>query len=262
MEPSATALITGATGGFGYHLCREFARHGYDLVITARNPNSLKQLAARLRERFDVRVQTIPLDLNQPGAARQLYDKVTQLGHPIDVLVNNAGFGLGGAFWRHPARLQNAMINVNLRVPTQLCRLFLPDMLRRDRGGILNVCSTGSFVPGPYNSVYCATKAYLLSLTEALAVELRDSPIRVSAVCPGAMDTGYARRARMESTLLYRMGVIRPEKAAEAAFAAFARGAAVAVVGRTGKATVLAARLLPRCLTATLSGIAQKWRND
>lgn len=258
MKNNPTALITGATGGLGIHLCREFALHGYDLVITARDPAKLRELAAQLRGSYGVRVVRYALDLNQNTAPRQLYDKLRAAGIQIDVLVNNAGFGLGGRFVQNRPRVQDAMIRVNVLAPTRLCRLFLPGMLRRGHGGVLNVASTGSFVPGPYNSIYCATKAYILSLTEALAEELRETPVTAAAVCPGAMHTGFAHRAGMETTRLFRYGVMHPADVARYAYRRFAEGRPVSVAGALNKAIVAAVRFVPRCVAAGLSGSVQK----
>lgn len=258
MGQNRTALITGATGGLGRQLCIQFAKHGYDLVATARDPVKLGELAAFLRRAFGVRVRSVALDLNQHGAPRQLYEKLRAAGVAVDVLVNNAGFGLGGKFIHNRPRLQAAMIRVNVMAPTRLSRLLLPGMLERGRGGVLNVCSTGSFVAGPNNSVYCATKAYLLSLTEALADELRDTPLTVAAVCPGAMSTGFAGRAGMESTLLYNFGVMRPAEVARIAYRSFTEGRAVTVPGVLNKALAAAIRMSPRCAAARLSGLIQR----
>lgn len=258
MQEKKTALITGATGGLGAQLCREFARHGYGLVVTARDPEKLRRLAGWLRELHGVPVTVLVADLNQPNAAQLLYRKVRQAGVQVDVLVNNAGFGLGGLFVHNRPRVQDAMVRVNMLTPMRLCRLFLPGMLRRGYGGVLNIASTGGFVAGPYNAVYCAGKAYLLSLTEALAHELRETPVKVAAVCPGAMATGFANRAGMESTLLFNVGVMPPAEVARRAYRAWECGKMVAVPGAWSRATLLAARLMPREWATRLSALAQK----
>lgn len=258
MGKNATALITGASGGLGQELCREFARNSYDLIITARDPAKLRVMAAELRKTYGVRVAVIAADLNQEDAPRQLYEKTRAAGVEVDVLVNNAGFGLGGPFVRSRPRLHSSMIRVNILAPTRLCRLFLPGMLERGRGGILNVASTGAFVAGPGNAVYCATKAYLLSLTEALADELRDTPVVVSAVCPGAIHTGFAHRANMETTPLFNYGVMHPGQVARQAYEGFFRGRPVTVVGLLNQLLIGAVRLLPRCVAVHGSGLIQR----
>lgn len=258
MKKNRTALITGASGGLGQELCREFAGHSYDLVITARDPARLRRIAHELRKAYGVRVTVIAADLNQQDAPRQLYEKLARAGFQIDVLVNNAGFGLGGNFVHNRPRVQEAMIRVNVLAPTRLCRMFLPGMIKRGQGGIINICSTGSFVPGPFNSIYCGTKAYLLSLTEALADELRDSPITVTAVCPGAIHTGFAHRADMETTRLFNYGVLSPDEVARCAYRAFTTRRRVVVVGALNRLMIAAVRLLPRDIVARASGIFQQ----
>lgn len=258
MQVTQTALITGATGGLGAHLCREFAQHGYNLVITARDPEKLRRLANWLRESCRVRVTVIVADLNQDDATRMIYNKIRAAGIQVDVLVNNAGFGLGGSFVQNRPRLQDAMIHVNLQTPTRLCRMFLPGMLERGRGGILNIGSIGSFVSGPNNAVYCASKAFLLSLTEALADEVRGTPVRVTAVCPGALHTGFAERAGMEHTRLYNLSVMSASEAARCAYRAFIFHKTVSVVGAFNKVLLAAARVVPRCAATRVSGYLQQ----
>ncbi|HHY53155.1 MAG TPA: SDR family oxidoreductase, partial [Clostridiales bacterium] len=207
MKLSKTVLITGATGGLGQALCRQFAREGYPLIITGRNPSRLTTLARRLQAAYGVEVRTIELDLGVQGGAQALCERLGQMGAQVDILVNNAGFGLGGPFVENAVEKQQEMLYVNVHAVTELCRRLLPGMIKRGWGRILNVASLGSFVPGPYNSVYCASKAYVLSLTRALAQECRGTGVKVTALCPGATHTGFAHRAGMESTLLFRVGV-------------------------------------------------------
>lgn len=259
MQQPKTALITGATGGLGIQLCREFARHGYHLIITARNPSRLRNLAARLRAAYAVAVTPIAADLNQEDAVRRLYEKIQDAGIAVNVLVNNAGFGLGGPYSTNKLRLQDAMIRVNILAPTRLCRLFLPEMLKRGHGGILNVGSIGGFMGGPGNAVYCASKAYVVSLSEALADETRGSGVRVMAVCPGPIHTGFAKRANMESTLLSHYGVMDARQVAALSYRAFACGqGSLFIPGFWNFAAVTLGRLIPRCVSTHVSGILQK----
>ena len=258
MSQMGTALITGATGGIGEALCREFARHSHNLVITARNGRRLDEMANRLRRTYQVDVTTIPADFNQPGEAKKLFTEVRDSGIAVDFLVNNAGFGLGGYFIHNGLKIQDAMIRVNVSTPTKLCRMFLPDMLSRGYGKILNVASTGAFVPGPYNSVYCAAKAYILSLSEAIGHELRGSGITVSALCPGAARTGFAHRANMETTRLFNYGTLSPKQVARAAYIGMMHGEKLIVPGCLSRISICAARLLPRCAATCVSGFIQK----
>jgi len=260
MVDKKTALITGATGGIGEELCREFARQGYDLVITARSHERLEHQAVRLRRTYHARVYIIAEDLAEPHAPQRIYNWFSSCGVSVDVLVNNAGYGAGGYFVKNRPALQEDMVQVNVLAPTRLCRLFLPEMLLRGSGNILNIASTGSFVPGPMNSVYCAAKAYLLSLSEALAREVRGTGVRVTAVCPGATRTGFADRADMQSTLLFDVGVMHPKAVAKAAYRAMISGKPVHVAGFVNKLMIASTRLAPRSVNARVSGWIQKPR--
>lgn len=255
---SKTALITGATGGIGEAICREFARHGHDLIITARDRRKLDAMAARLRNTYGVEVAAIPADLNQPDAAKKLFQEVRESGAHVEYLVNNAGFGLGGYFFHNKPKTQDAMIRVNVLAPTRLCRTFLPDMLDRGSGRILNVASTGAFMAGPHNAVYCASKAYVLSLSEAIGEELSGSGVTVSVLCPGATRTGFARRADMETTRLFNYGVMSPREVACAAYCGMMRGQKIIVPGCLNRMLLAAVRLSPRCAATRLSGFIQR----
>jgi len=260
MAMKRTALITGATGGIGEELCRVFARCGYDLVITARSEQCLNELAVRLRQAYDAKVMVVAQDLAQPGAAQHIYNRLGCAGISVDVLVNNAGYGMGGDFADNDPARQETMLQLNVGAATRMCRRFLPDMLDRGSGRILNMASIGAFVPGPANSIYCAAKAYLLHLSEALSQEVRGTGVSVTAVCPGATRTNFARRADMESTYLFKVGVMNPKQVAHAAYRAMMREKPVTVVGALNKAAIFATRLVPRCVSAKASGFIQKPR--
>lgn len=258
MSHQTTALITGATGGVGEALCREFARHGHDLVITARNRQKLEQLASRLNHVYGVKTVALPADLNQPDAVKKLYREIRDSGIVIDFLVNNAGFGLGGYFFHNKLKIQDAMIRVNIMAPTRLCRMFLPGMLSRGSGKILNVSSIGAFMAGPHNSVYCASKAYILSLSEAIGYETSGSGVTVSTLCPGASRTNFARRADMETTRLFNYGVMSPGRVARAAYDGMTRGEKLIVPGCLNRLVLAAVKLSPRCAGTKLSAFFQR----
>lgn len=251
-------LITGATGGIGEELSVKFAAHGYRLILTARKAERLEELARRLHGGYGVQVTVIPVDFRKDNAAQELYNSVSDMGLGVDVLVNNAGFGLGGPFACNRPDLQSAMVRVNILAVTELCRLFLPDMMLRGRGKVINVASTGAFVSGPMNAVYCATKAYVLSLSEALAEELEMSGVTVTALCPGATRTGFAHRAGMESTRLFRCGVMAARDVAEAAYNGMVAGKRLVIPGLFNKAIVHAIRLAPRIVATKVSGAIQR----
>ncbi|HZC76160.1 MAG TPA: SDR family oxidoreductase, partial [Ktedonobacterales bacterium] len=195
-----TALVTGASSGIGEELARLFARDGYDLVLVARGKTQLEALAAELRQRHGVSLTVLATDLAQPAAAQAIYDELTRAGITVDVLVNNAGYATYGSFTEIPAETELAMLQVNMAALTHLCKLFLPPMVRRGSGRVLNVASTAAFQPGPLMAAYYASKAYVLSLSEALANELRGTGVTVTALCPGPTRSGFQSRAKMEDS--------------------------------------------------------------
>ena len=189
-----TALITGASSGIGLELARLFAADHYRLVLVARNRAALQQLGEQLQRQHGIEVRIAPKDLAHPASPVELYQELQETGVPIDVLVNNAGFGGSGPFletdWRHEAE----MIQVNIVALTQLSKLFLPQ-IRERRGKLLNVGSVAAFLPGPYTAIYYASKAYVLHFTEALAEELSGTGVTVTCLSPGPVETGFQKRA-------------------------------------------------------------------
>ncbi|GAA5440743.1 hypothetical protein Dcae01_02263 [Deinococcus caeni] len=188
---TSTALITGASSGIGESLARQLAAHGAHLILVARTEDRLHALAAELGARYRVQVHVLPADLNRPGAAAELHAAVQARGLNVDILVNNAGLGGYGEFSAQPPAEIDRMIAVNIGALTGLTRAFLPDMLARGRGRVLNVASTAAFQPGPLMAVYYATKAYVLSFSEAVAEEVAGSGVFVTALCPGPVQTGF-----------------------------------------------------------------------
>src|SRR3954447_6416423 len=207
-----TALITGASSGIGLDLARLFAKDGCDVVLVARSEGKLRELAAELERDCGVTAHVIALDLARPNAAEAL---VQRLPADVDVLVNNAGFGVAGPFVETDLAKELEMIQVNIVALTQLTKLLLPKMVARRRGRVLNVASTAAFQPGPLMAVYYATKAYVLSFSEAIADELRDSGVTVTALCPGPTETGFAAVAGMDQTRLFTL--MKPMTSAEVA---------------------------------------------
>ena len=190
-----TVLITGASSGIGRELARQFAGDGADLVLIARSEDALRALAGELAVDYGVTAQIVPADLSRPGSPDQIVQTLAQQQTDVDVLVNNAGFGARGPVAGIGVGRQLEMVEVNVAALTRLTALLLPGMLERRRGGILNVASTAAFQPGPNHAVYYATKAYVLSFTQALAEEVRGSGVRVSCLAPGPTDTGFAAQA-------------------------------------------------------------------
>ena len=194
-----TVLITGASSGIGLELAHLFARDGYRLVLVARNRGALRELADDLQSRYNVTVRVSPKDLAHPAAPTELYQELQEAGIVLDVLVNNAGFGGGGAFLSTDWNNEAEMMQVNMVALTHLTKLFLPQIRARE-GKVLNVASTAAFQPGPFMSVYYASKAYVLHFTEALAEELSDTGVTATCLCPGPVKTNFQKRAHLGDT--------------------------------------------------------------
>jgi uncharacterized protein len=241
-----TVLITGASSGIGLELAKLFAADKSDLVLVARNKAALEKLAEELRRDHGVEVLVEPNDLAVATAPQAIFDHLTAKGTAVDVVVNNAGFGSLGAFADLPAQRQLDMIQVNIMALTHLSRLFLPGMIERGRGGILNVGSTAGFQPGPNMAVYYATKAYVLSFTEALAEELAGTNIKVTCLAPGPTVTGFAAAAHMQDALLFRLGVMDAKSVASIGYRGFRRGKVLVIPGFRNKLGPFAVRLGPR----------------
>jgi hypothetical protein len=246
MAASGRALITGASSGLGAELAREFARHGHDLVLVARDAVRLNRLAEELQTGSSIALTVVTRDLAQPGAAGDLAAELSRRGLEIDILVNNAGMIVYGEFSRTSWEDEQQMIGVNLMALTQLTKLLLPGMLARREGKILNVGSVGSFAPSPLNAVYSATKAYVLSLSEALAEEVRGSGVSVMALCPGVVRTELQTRASMTHVRLMRSGVLEAADVARAGYAGLMAGRRVVVYGPATWLQVFLTRFLPR----------------
>lgn len=239
------AVITGASSGIGVDLARLFARDGYHVVLVARSEEKLRSLAAELGGDY------IVADLSRPDAPQAVFDKLR--GVEVEALVNNAGYGVIGPFAETNVTKELEMIQVNVVALTHLTKLFLPQMVQRRRGAILNVASTAAFQPGPLMAVYYASKAYVLSFSEAIADELRDSGVRVTALCPGPTATGFAAAADMESARLFNM--TRPASSASVAkvgYDALRSGKRVVIPGLRNKLLAQSIRVSPRRVVTTI----------
>src|SRR5690242_7779157 len=199
-----TALITGASAGIGKELTKLFAQDQCNVVLVARNASRLTTLAAELQQQLGVSARSFPLDLAGRDAPQFLFDQLARENVSINVLVNNAGYGKLGAFADVPYAESAGQIDLNITALTHLTRLFLAPMLERKSGRILNVASTAGFQPGPLMAVYYATKAYVISFSEALANELQGTGVTATCLCPGATDTEFQTRAGTEQTTLFR----------------------------------------------------------
>jgi short-subunit dehydrogenase len=248
-----TALITGASAGLGLEYAKLFAADGHDLVLVARRRDKLDQLAAELIQRHSIAVQVIAADLSQPGAAQQIWDRTQAEKIEVDFLVNNAGFGSSGRFVELDAKRELEMVDVNVRVLVELSRLFLPAMVSRQRGRLLNIGSTAGFVPGPFMATYYASKAFVISFTEALAYELQGSGVTATVSCPGATATEFATQAGNADTGLFQSGVADSASVARHGYQAMLAGQVVAIPGLKNKLTAQSARFSPKALVTRIT---------
>ena len=246
-----TALITGASSGIGLELARLFAADKWDVALVARSEGKLRELAAELQSAHGITAHVVTADLAKPNAANEVMERLQ--GVEIEALVNNAGFGLSGEFAKTDLGAELEMIQVNVAALTHLTKLVLPAMVARRRGAILNVASTASFQPGPLMAVYYATKAYVLSFSEAIADELRNSGVTVTALCPGPTETGFASAAKMESATLFTM--MRPAESkdvARAGFEGMKSGKRIVIPGLKNKLLAQSVRISPRRLVTAI----------
>jgi uncharacterized protein len=255
----STTLITGASGGIGYELAKLFARDHHNLILVARSGETLAQVAAELQA-HGVTVKTIALDLTELPSPKFLFDQLQREGIAVDILVNNAGFGAFGEFAQMPEDEILGQIRLNVSALTELTRLFAPPMVKRRSGRIMNVASTAAFQPGPLMAVYYATKAYVLSFSEAIANELRGSGVTVTCFCPGATYTGFAKRAGVENSRLFKqVGAMSAEKVALDGYRAVMEGRGLAISGAHNWFVAQSTRFAPRKLvTAVSRWIAEK----
>jgi len=247
-------LITGASSGIGLALAREFAQHGHPLVIVAPIASELRDVATELGRSFGVNVRTITKDFESTTAADEIFAELAADRIPIEILVNNAGLGQRGKFWETPLERDIAMLRVNIEAVVRLTKAFLPVMVKRGHGRILNTASIAGFEPGPTLAVYHATKAFILSFTEAIATELEDTPVSVTALCPGPVDTDFFAKAEMIDTQVFQRGNLEaPVEVAKAAYAALMAGERVIVPGGVNKVMAFSRRLLPESTQAKMN---------
>jgi short-subunit dehydrogenase len=244
-----TALVTGASGGIGEELARLLAAGGANLVLVARSADRLAALAGELSQTHGVTASVIAQDLSAPDAVDVIAGELATRQLTIDILVNNAGFGLYGPFTETPAADEARMIQVNVVALTMLTKRLLPGMVERRRGRVLNVASTAAFQPGPLMAVYYASKAYVLSFSEALSNETSGTGVTVTCLCPGPTETGFQDRARLrESRLFSAVSVGSAADVARAGYDGMMAGRAVVVPGLRNKIGVQVVRVTPRAL--------------
>jgi uncharacterized protein len=258
-----TALITGASGGIGLDLAREFAKDGYNLVLVARSKDKLVSIANDFAKQYNISATVIAKDLSKASAPDELYSELKTQGVQIDALVNNAGFGTYGKFVETPTEQELQIMQLNMVALTHLSKLFAKDMVTRKNGKILNVASTAAFQPGPLMAVYYASKAYVLSFSEALANELEGTGVTVTVLCPGPTASGFQERAAMQESKLVQKGGMVPmmtsEDVAAQGYQATKRGQSVVIPGFMNQMGTLMSRFLPRkTVTRIIRGMQER----
>jgi short-subunit dehydrogenase len=252
-QQKRTALVTGASSGIGRELSKRFAQDGIDVVVVARRQGRLQELADELEAEYDISARVEPCDLADAEARVALFERLGEDDVHVDFLVNNAGFGSNGPFHELDRDRELAQVEVNVVALTDLTHMFLPGMVARGFGRVLNIASTAAFQPGPFMSVYYATKAYVLSFSEGISHELEGTGVSVTAHCPGATSTEFAEAASNDDTLLFKSGVASVESVASHAYQAMQRGTVVAIPGLKNKFGAAMVRFSPRRLVRSIA---------
>ena len=258
-ELKMTALVTGASGGIGEELARLFAADGHGLVLVARSRDKLSALAEELSDRHNVSARVIAADLARAEAPREIFDELRRDDIAVDALVNNAGIGSYGPFAETDEKTELDLLQINVVALTHLTKLFLPAMIARRRGYVLNVASTAAFQPGPLMAVYYASKAYVLSFTEALANETSGTGVRVSALCPGPTETGFVAAAGMSESKLFDANVMSARSVAVEGYRGMLSGKTIVIPGFRNQLLASGYRFAPRSLiTKIVRGIQER----
>lgn len=244
-----TALITGATSGLGYEFVQLLAKEQYNLIVVARNEEKLLSIKSEFPL---LKVTTIPMDLSKTGSVKKMVEEIQEKGLQVDVLINNAGFGLLGKFDELNVEKQLEMIQLNISALTELTHAFLPQMKKQKFGQIMNVASTAAFQPGPMMAVYYATKAYVLSFSEALVEELAGTGVTVTTLCPGATKTNFGSVANVEKTKMFSNAMDATTVAA-LGYNGMKNGKRVVITGSSNKIGATAAKFLPRSTAAKIA---------
>ncbi|MBX4271801.1 SDR family NAD(P)-dependent oxidoreductase [Clostridium estertheticum] len=240
-------LITGATSGLGYEFSKILAKEGYNLILVGRRKDKLNEVSEELIRRYQVYVRSYVVDLSKDNEIEKLCKEVDLL--QIEILINNAGFNVYGEFTTTDLKKEEEMIWVNIISLTKLTKIIGKKMVEMKKGKIMNIGSIGSYIPGPLNSVYCATKSYVLSFSQALNEELKASGVTVTTICPGATNTNFAKSANMESIQLFNNNVMEVTAVANLAYKALDKGKVTEIIGLKNKLTVLVTKFIPLSLT-------------
>lgn len=240
-----TVLITGTTSGIGKAFAERFANAGDNLILVSRNRNKLQQQQTDLQSRYHVLVEYISCDLTERDAVNIIMEKIGGMGLSVDILINNAGFNEAGYFLETSLEKELDMIQVHIKALTALTKRILPGMIQRRYGRILNIGSTGSYMPCPCDAVYAATKSYILSFSNGLSQELKGTGVTVTCLCPGATKTLFAEKANIRNTPLFKLFVMQPEIVAGIGYKNLLKGKRAVTAGLYNKLLVLSAKLLP-----------------
>ncbi|MBI3233458.1 MAG: SDR family oxidoreductase [Bacteroidetes bacterium] len=253
-----TALITGASNGIGLELAKVHAQHGDNLVLVARNLSKLNELKTEIEKQYKVEVYVIGKDLAKHNSAQEVYDEIKTKNIEIDYLINNAGFGDFGMFTETDWNKEEQMIDLNIKTLTQFTKLFVKDMAKRKSGKIMNVASTAAFQSGPTMAVYYATKAYVLSFSEALSNEVSDKGVTVTILCPGATESGFQAAAEMqESKLVKGRKLPSSKEVAIYGYNAMMKGKVIAIHGLMNAIMANAVRFIPRAWVVKVTRMIQ-----
>ncbi len=256
-----TVLITGASGGLGYAFAKLYAQKNYTLILTARNHQRLNDIAAELLAQHHVTVITIPKDLSQTNAPQEIHQEIQKTNHQVDILINNAGFGNYGEFADVEWSRQSNLLQVNIVALTHLTHLISSDMKKRNSGQILNIASTAGFLPGPLMATYYASKAYVVSFSEAIHEELKKYGITVTCLCPGVVNTGFGKNAGAQSTRLFNTFHLEPDTVAEMGYTGLQQRKNVVIVNWVNKFLITASKFVPITLTLKAVRYIQESKN-
>jgi short-subunit dehydrogenase len=251
--PKGAALITGASSGIGAELAKLCAADGYSPILVARRADQLQELAASLSKTYGVEARAVAADLSDPSAPQSIFEATRR--QPIEILINNAGFGLRGPFAETDWLAEQRLVEVNIKALTHLTKLYLPDMLRRRSGRILNVASTAAYVPGPFMAFYYASKAFVRSFSEAVADEVKGSGVTVTVLCPGPTRTSFFESAGIADSNLLKGNSMEAAEVARIGYRAMMAGKVEVIAGARNRWMMLGTRLAPRTM---LAGIARK----
>lgn len=244
-----TALITGTTSGIGKSFAHKLASQGYHIILVARNEEKLKHQQKELQSQYNIPVKYIAYDLTKANAADVIIEKIHNRNLSVDLLINNAGFNECGLFTETDINKELEMLNLHIYFITKLTKNILPDMKHKNYGRILNVGSTGSYIASPSDAVYSATKAYIMSFSNALSGELSHTGVKISTLCPGATRTEFASKAKIENTLLFKLAVMDADQVVNIAYPQLMRGKRVIIPGLYNKLLILFAKIAPVSVT-------------